>query len=81
MISADMISQICVEERVPLNESGMRITLFMNGHPFDLHLAVNFLDWSTYPTVNDNLCWVVLIVCLVVAGGLCIVGTKKRIKQ
>ena len=31
VISADMISQICVEERVPLNESGMRITLFMNG--------------------------------------------------
>ena len=49
--------------------------------PFDLHLAVNFLDWSTYPTVNDNLCWVVLIVCLVVAGGLCIVETRKRTKQ
>lgn len=59
--------------------SGLINVLF--GMPFDLHLAVNYLDWSTYPTVNDNLCWVVLIVCLVVAGGLCIVGTKKRTKQ
>lgn len=37
----------------------------------DLHTHVNFADWGTYPTVNDNLCWLVLIVCLIAAAVLC----------
>ncbi len=52
----------------------------LTGAPFDLHSAVNFSDWSTYPTVNDNLCWIVLIVCLVVAGALCVAAMKKDTK-
>ncbi len=39
---------------------------------FDFHMHVNFTDWTTYPTVNDNLCWLVLIVCLIVAAVLCV---------
>lgn len=38
----------------------------------DLHTHVNFADWATYPTVNDNLCWLVLIVCLIAAAVLCV---------
>lgn len=41
---------------------------------FDLHTHVNFADWTTYPTANDNLCWLVLIVCLVAAAALCVAG-------
>lgn len=50
------------------------------GLPFDFHMAVNFSDWITYPVANDNLCWVLLIVCLVIAGILCIreMCDKKR---
>lgn len=51
------------------------------GLPFDLHLKVNFLDWSTYPAVNDNLCWTVMIICLLVAGILCITAAKNRKKE
>ena len=40
---------------------------------FDFHMHVNFADWTTHPTVNDNLCWLVLIVCLIAAAVLCVV--------
>lgn len=48
------------------------------GGPFDWHAAVNFADWTTYPAVNDNLCWIVLLVCLVVAAVLCVVGVARE---
>ena len=48
---------------------------------FDLHTHVNFTDWATYPAVNDNLCWLVLIVSLVAAAALCVVGVARATRR
>ena len=48
------------------------------GLPFDWHAAVNFADWTSYPAVNDNLCWLILGACLVVAGTLCLAGVFSK---
>lgn len=44
------------------------------GLPFDWHTSVNFADWTSYPAVNDNICWLVLGVCVAVAAALCVIG-------
>lgn len=48
---------------------------------FDLHAHVNFTDWATYPAVNDDLCWLALIVSLVAVAALCVVGVARATNE
>lgn len=56
--------------------AGSAVSALLGGS-FDLHAAADFSNWSSYPTVNDNLCWIVLIACLAAAAVLCAIGSRK----
>ncbi len=53
------------------------LSSFLLGGSFDLHAAADFSDWTSYPAVNDNLCWIALIVCLAAAAALCAIGARR----
>lgn len=46
----------------------------LSGESLNLHSGANFTDWATQPAVNDNICWILLLICLVAALAFCFVG-------